>query len=401
MAAIGKDKYLWISNVLPMSIVDELGLSVAGKKMELSLIERIGKNIDVDVLSVSVQGYSQSCKNGFELWEGKTYEHLPYPSCKHMRANARYEQDISNFLKRWCKKFSECDKTVIVVNSPLFICRPLLKLKKKYPLKLYSLTVDLPRLEKSRSFKHFLLNCYNKYYFAAGHRSLRGFDGLIGVNSNVKKALGLSIPFHKMFIGIDNANECPINSVSLEKPYKVAFAGTFIDYNGIEELMQAVVSLDAEKYELHIFGYGPLCHKVEEYAEKFDNIQFHGQIPNSEMLPRLSQMDILVNPRVVNVDISDYTFPSKIVEYLATGKAVISTRFSAMPQEYENFAFIIDQATPEAIAQKLEEISNMSCDELSERCLASQAFIKDNHSYDKIAKEIIDFIKSFKYSQRV
>ena len=66
MGAIGKDKYLWISNVLPMSIVDELGLSVAGKKMELSLIRSFEKSINVDVLSVSAQGYSQSCKNGFE-----------------------------------------------------------------------------------------------------------------------------------------------------------------------------------------------------------------------------------------------------------------------------------------------------------------------------------------------
>lgn len=195
-----------------------------------------------------------------------------------------------------------------------------------------------------------------------------------------------------MLIGIDNlpalSSACPPRA-----PYKVAFAGTLIDYNGIEPLMDAVVSLDAARYELHIFGYGPLQGKVEEYAKQHKNIHFHGQVPNTRLLSVLSTMDILVNPRVVNVDISDYTFPSKIVEYLATGKPVISTRFSAMPREYEDFAFLIEQATASALAQALTLVTSTSEQTLCERCNAGRIFVERNHSYQSISEAIINFME--------
>lgn len=392
MGAIGEKKYLWISNVLPMSVVEKLGLSVAGKKMELSLLRGFEAYIDCDVLSVSAQGKAESEECSFELWENKKYSHIAAEGNFAPIANRKFEKKIFGYVKAWCEKNKEYEKSVIVVNSPLFVTRPLVKLKKKYSLSLFSITVDLPRLNKSKNIKNAILNFYNRSVFRAGHRTLSSFDGLIGVNENTKKALNLLLPFHKMLIGIDSIPQLD-ESVAPIAPYKVAFAGTLIDYNGIEPLMDAVASLDKGLFELHIFGYGPLEKKVTEYCGEYDNFYFHGQIPNSEMMSVLTSMDILVNPRVVNLDISDYTFPSKIVEYLSTGKAVITTRFSSMPPEYEEFVFAIEQATPSLIAQKLMEIVSLDKEELSKRSSLAREFVCEKHSYGSICLGITNFIK--------
>ncbi len=394
MGAIGKEKYLWISNVLPMSIVDRLGLSVAGKKMELSLLRGFEGLIDCDVLSVSAQGRAESEALGFDLWENKKYAHIPAICGFSPSSGKKFKKKILRFLTEWCEKNAEAKKSVIVVNSPLHICRPLVKLQKKYSLKLFSITVDFPRLEKSKNIKQAVLNFYRKCVFQAGHRTLRAFNGLIGVNANVKRALGLSIPFHKMLIGIDALPEEAATSSSAILPYKVAFAGTLIDYNGIEPLMDAITSLDTKLFELHIYGYGPLQSKVEDYCRVHENICFHGQVPNSEILNVLSTMDILVNPRVVSIDISDYTFPSKIVEYISTGKPVVTTRFSAMPPEYEDFVFAIDQATEKALAEKLTEITELPTEELARRSRAGRTFVEKQHSYSNICAGIIEFVKN-------
>ena len=391
MVVTGKEKYLWVSNILPAEIVEELGLSVAGKKMETNLVRSLYKQKDCDVLSVSRQGYSQSERLGFKLFDDKTYNQINVKNVALLQ-NKTAEKEVYNFLLKWCKKNIDKSKIVIVINSPLFVCRRLLKLKKKFNLKLISYTVDLPIVSKPKNVKQWLLNRYNKRYFNNGIKCLKGFNGLIGVNSNLKTALKVDIPFYKTLIGYDVASGfLDVKPVTI--PLEIGYAGTLIDYNGVIELIDAVSALDNDLFHLHIFGYGPQEEEIKILSRERSNVYFHGRFNNVNISEVLLNIDVLVNPRKVGIEISDYTFPSKIVEYLAMGKVVLSTRFSSMPKEYEQFVFLVGQADSTQLKEAIFDISKHSADSLYKMQKAGQDFVKIEHNYDNITSEIIKFIE--------
>ena len=51
--------------------------------------------------------------------------------------------------------------------------------------------------------------------------------------------------------------------------------------------------------------------------------------------------DVLVNPRPNNEEYTKYSFPSKNIEYLMTGKPVVAYMLDGMPAHYKKFLYEI------------------------------------------------------------
>ena len=64
---------------------------------------------------------------------------------------------------------------------------------------------------------------------------------------------------------------------------------------------------------------------------------------------------MLVNPRPDNEEYTRYSFPSKNIEYLLTGKPVVAYLLSGMPEVYQDFMCTIDheKSAAPAIAQAI------------------------------------------------
>ena len=75
-----KYKVVFISNILPTKIVDELKLSVAGKKFELSILKELNEivgNENLNIVSISFEGKNMNVREVDDfLWEGKRYKHI-------------------------------------------------------------------------------------------------------------------------------------------------------------------------------------------------------------------------------------------------------------------------------------------------------------------------------------
>jgi hypothetical protein len=55
----------------------------------------------------------------------------------------------------------------------------------------------------------------------------------------------------------------------------------------------------------------------------------------------IDMADVLVNPRPNNEEYTKYSFPSKNIEYLMTGKPVVGYMLDGMPPIYKEFMFVI------------------------------------------------------------
>ena len=239
-----------------------------------------------------------------------------------------------------------------------------------------------------------------KKYAALELRAIKGYDYVVGLSEGSKAMLEENQKFICIEGGIDRAvydyfkkEEVDINTPSqktLEKlqpisledieenekasgatkfeegTVKYMYAGVLEPVTGIDMLLEAFSKNKAENLRLYISGKGTLSNMVEEYSKRDFRIIYLGCPPYGEYLDNLSKADVLVNPRNMSLPENANNFPSKIMEYLATGKSIISTRFPGF-NKFEEYIFFCDSsvdALQEAIEKKSCDISTETINEI-------------------------------------
>jgi glycosyltransferase involved in cell wall biosynthesis len=108
---------------------------------------------------------------------------------------------------------------------------------------------------------------------------------------------------------------------------------------------------------LDVVGGGSLLPALKEQAKKLgvsDRVSFHGKVPQSRVLGFLKRADLFCYPTSASEG-----FPKVVVEALAVGLPVITTRVSVLPQLLKNgCGLILDNTTPESLAAAVTEIAN-------------------------------------------
>ena len=117
-------------------------------------------------------------------------------------------------------------------------------------------------------------------------------------------------------------------------------------------LLKAFSQISNHSVRLKISGKGSFQKLVEDAAKQDDRITYLGCVPYEEYLSNLKQAAVLVNPRNMNLPENENNFPSKIMEYLATGKPIISTRFPGWEKYNEYITFCV--STAEGLQMALE-----------------------------------------------
>ena len=118
-------------------------------------------------------------------------------------------------------------------------------------------------------------------------------------------------------------------------------------------LLQAIKIIDSEKFEFWIAGRGKYSDSVKEAEKKYDNIKFFGFVSPQKALELQAEADALICPRLPDGDITRYTFPSKLMEYLSTGKTVITYHLEGIPEEYDEFLTYPEYNTVEALCDAI------------------------------------------------
>lgn len=103
----------------------------------------------------------------------------------------------------------------------------------------------------------------------------------------------------------------------------VGFAGLLKADYGIEILLAAAKKLRTENVRLHLFGDGPYKTALESLSVGLDNVEFHGPVPFLEMPSYLKGLDIVLYTTAVK---HLYQSPTKLFEYMVTGRPIISAR---------------------------------------------------------------------------
>lgn len=126
----------------------------------------------------------------------------------------------------------------------------------------------------------------------------------------------------------------------------VVYAGALAAEYGVGRLVDAV-GMSSGSWTLHLYGAGPLADVIHTAADASERIVFHGLVDSATLASAYARASLLVNPRPVDQTFVKYSFPSKLIEYLSTGRPVMTTRLPTIPADYAEHLVFVGDTAPE------------------------------------------------------
>ncbi len=148
-----------------------------------------------------------------------------------------------------------------------------------------------------------------------------------------------------------------------EKSNSIMYAGSLYEKFGIEMLLDAFIKTKGS-CELWLFGKSDMRNVIEAYSKIDNRIKFFGVRPFKEILEFEKKARLLVNPRFSNNTFTKFSFPSKLMEYMASGTPVLTTKLGGIPSEYYDKLYFIDDETVDGLAAAINLCLSKSQSEL-------------------------------------
>lgn len=109
----------------------------------------------------------------------------------------------------------------------------------------------------------------------------------------------------------------------------LGFIGSFYDYEGLDDLIEAMPLLLASQPEVHLMlvGGGPMEETLKKQVERLgvgSSVTFTGRVPHDEVERYYGLMDIMVYPRK-SMRLTDLVTPLKPLEAMAQGRLVAAS----------------------------------------------------------------------------
>lgn len=199
--------------------------------------------------------------------------------------------------------------------------------------------------------------------------------------------------FNNQIIG-ETFNDPDLNDNS----FKVVYTGAIRPINNVGNILDAAKLLqEKEKIQFLIFGDGNqremLQKRIED--EKISNVKMKGYVDKKYMPYVLSKSSI----NILNYSQSKYNWSrgnssNKLFEYMASGKPIISTvKMGYSPIEKYDCGVSLEEDTPEALAEAVLRIYNMSPDRYNEISTNAKNGAKD-FDYKELTKKLISAMES-------
>lgn len=364
--------------------------------MEIIIYSRILNHLNLDLAKTSSEIFeiefaktlSRTSEVSIVSYKAKKY--IKEDNLRLYPLNERESLDIA--IDSVIKKnniYTDEKRIMIMYGYDIRILFPLKKLTKKYNCKLISFTFDshLGAIADKKFIRRILID----FYFKIGIKFLNQLDGIILFNKDAYKEMKLKIPYIISRVGINE--DSILNNVYNRKRkenFNIVYAGSLIEYNSINILIDSVKCLNEYKVYLDIYGDGPLKKTVIDASEKYSNIDYHGLVDNKEISKAIESADLLINLRDTQNYISKFAFPSKLIQYMASGVPVLSTKVLD-DIEFEQAAFVINNLDPKKIREIIVYIIEHPIEQTQKSEYAKE-YIRTNFLWSDIVRDINYFL---------
>lgn len=169
----------------------------------------------------------------------------------------------------------------------------------------------------------------------------------------------------------------------------ILYSGALFERYGVKRLLDAFALLKDENLRLDLYGAGELVQEIHRAAKKDARIRYHGVVPNSEVVAAQSAATLLINPRPSDEEFTKYSFPSKNIEYMASGTPVVTTCLPGMPAEYRNHVYLLEDESVQGIASSIHRILRLPRADLVDKGTKARDFVLTTKSEESQARKVL------------
>ena len=202
---------------------------------------------------------------------------------------------------------------------------------------------------------------------------------------------------NKPYIVIEGSVDYTIlNETTYEKYEKKVcmYTGTLAKIYGIEYLVKGFIKANVLNSELHLYGDGDFKNELIDLCKKNSNIKYFGTKPNEYIVEEQKKATLLINPRPSNEEFTKYSFPSKNLEYMASGTPLLATDLPGIPDEYKRYEYIIENENIEGIANMFRYVLNLTDAELRKKGKMAQEFVLGTKNNIIQTKKIMEWLNN-------
>ena len=377
---------LYIGYYMSEQLFDEIvkhkinNMSTARQSLEYGLLKEFSQINDFNIKAISYVPASKEIKIPSESRIGQlSISHIPI--IKNRLTS--YLKGAWRFWHYLWKEIPKGSAVVMYTVNPIFMF-PLSIAKTAKKLTLTTICSEVPkyrRYDKSLAmrFKKSIQTFFNNR-----------FDKYILLTEPMKEVVAVKNKPYMVMEGI--AAELPDKPSDSQRKNIVMYAGGLHPDNNLRLLIEAC-NRSSMVEECWICGSGPQEKDLASLIADNQRIKLLGRRSHEEVKNLEKQVKILINLRDSGNPLTRYSFPSKIIEYLASGAQVVSTRLEGIPSEYFDFINPVERTdmTADGISRIFDRILSLPQNELEHNAIRNLDFLRQKKSAEIQSKRIIEF----------
>lgn len=294
-------------------------------------------------------------------------------------------------IDKWAQEDSGEEKALLAYALTTPFCQLCGYVKKHYKnIKVGIIVPDLPEFMDT-SQKETVRSFLKKLEIKSLRRSVRNVDCFVFLTDAMKQWFKDPVRYIVVEGIAINSSTCSIGVDERKK--SIIYAGGVKREYGVVDLVEAFIKVDRSDWMLEIYGGGPALDEIKQIIAGRSNIALKGFVSNSEVVDAQKKASLLVNPRK-NQIFTKYSFPSKTLEYMASGTPMLAYKLDGIPDEYDDYYFRIEDCE-NGFENALKTVMGLSDEERCEMGDKAKNFVNKFKNPTHQAQKIVDLIKSF------
>lgn len=402
---------VYIGKFFPLGILRTISSDSKGKagmsnhNFEMSIINGLCQHDQVDLKCLTIPGvYSYPYNNKRLFTKAESYDYKGARIRSIGFCNLPVIKELWGTLAlttQLVKSVSQFDgnRVDIIINTPNNSLLNAVRLAKLFTSKQITQTVIIPdipsmitAMDKQNSLKGFILKNSNRKSMKMTSMS----DGVVLLTEAMMDFIDKPVPYIVMEGLVDvESMDVAADEPSSEKEI-ILYTGTLRKIFGVMHLVEAFRRIKNPDVELWICGSGDSRDAIDAAAKLDSRIKFFGLVDSQTALKMQRQASILINPRTSEGEYTKYSFPSKTMEYLLSGRTVIINRLSGIPEEYYQYVYTPKDESIEAMAECISTVLSIDREDRRNKGIHGKQFIVDKKNSKVQTQRILDLIRSYK-----
>ena len=235
----------------------------------------------------------------------------------------------------------------------------------------------------------YVYSSHDKAYSAVSRALLKRADSFVFLTKQMNDRYNRGRKPYVVIEGLVDNRKRKESFHKTDDVFRVVYTGSIHKKYGIGMLAEGFVRAGLSGAELHIYGNGDMKEELEKLSSQHENIYYHGSVIIEEAVRAQENAALLVNPRPSEGEYTKYSFPSKTMEYMVSGRPVLMTGLEGMPVEYHEHVWLLEDETVEGMASALKRIYEKAPSELSEKGQKAREFVLNNKNNAAQAQRLV------------